>query len=67
MANFASYDMTYGSLGAAIAFLVWLYLSNSALMLGVQINAEVQRGRQLQAGDPDPEEPVLPPRTPADS
>ncbi|MEU4552208.1 membrane protein [Micromonospora violae] len=66
VANFGSYDTTYGSLGAAIAFLVWLYLSNSALMLGVQINAEVQRGRQLQAGDPDPEEPVLPPRRPAD-
>ncbi|MEU5783104.1 YihY/virulence factor BrkB family protein [Micromonospora lupini] len=65
--NFAAYDTTYGSLGAAIAFLVWLYLSNSALMLGVQINAEVQRGRQLQAGDPDPEDPVLPPRRPADS
>ncbi|WCN83594.1 YihY/virulence factor BrkB family protein [Micromonospora sp. LH3U1] len=66
VANFGSYDTTYGSLGAAIAFLVWLYLSNSALMLGVQINAEVQRGRQLQAGDPNPEEPVLPPRKPAD-
>ncbi|MFF0468059.1 YihY/virulence factor BrkB family protein [Micromonospora zamorensis] len=66
VANFGSYSTTYGSLGAAIAFLVWLYLSNSALMLGVQINAEVQRGRQLQAGDPDPEEPVLPPRKPAD-
>ncbi|MGI5522121.1 YihY/virulence factor BrkB family protein [Micromonospora sp. CA-259024] len=67
VANFGSYDTTYGSLGAAVAFLVWLYLSNSALMLGVQINAEVQRGRQLQAGEPDPEEPVLPPRTPADT
>ncbi|MFD6565872.1 YihY/virulence factor BrkB family protein [Micromonospora profundi] len=67
VANFGSYDTTYGSLGAAIAFLVWLYLSNSALMLGVQINAEVQRGRQLQAGDPDPEDPVLPPRKPADA
>ncbi|MFF0152142.1 YihY/virulence factor BrkB family protein [Micromonospora sp. NPDC005203] len=66
VATFASYRTTYGSLGAAIAFLVWLYLSNSALMLGVQINAEVQRGRQLQAGDPDPDEPVLPPRKPAD-
>ncbi|MET8466281.1 YihY/virulence factor BrkB family protein [Micromonospora zamorensis] len=64
--NFSSYDTTYGSLGAAIAFLVWLYLSNSALMLGVQINAEVQRGRQLQAGDQDPEDPVLPPRKPAE-
>ncbi|MEU7751782.1 YihY/virulence factor BrkB family protein [Micromonospora sp. NPDC049101] len=67
VATFASYGTTYGSLGAAIAFLVWLYLSNSALMLGVQINAEVQRGRQLQAGDPDPEDPVLPPRKPATS
>ncbi|MFC4017509.1 YihY/virulence factor BrkB family protein [Micromonospora sp. GCM10011542] len=67
VANFGSYDATYGSLGAVIAFLVWLYLSNSALMLGVQINAEVQRGRRLQAGDPDPEEPVLPPRSPAGS
>jgi membrane protein len=61
VANFASYDKTYGSLGAVIAFLVWLYLSNSALMLGVEINAEVQRGRQLQAGNQDPD-PPLPPR-----
>ncbi|MER7891384.1 YihY/virulence factor BrkB family protein [Micromonospora sp. NPDC094482] len=67
VANFGSYDATYGSLGAVIAFLVWLYLSNSALMLGVQINAELQRGRRLQAGESAPEEPVLPPRAPAGS
>lgn len=67
VANFGSYDVTYGSLGAVIAFLVWLYLSNCALLLGVQVNAEVQRGRVLQAGGGDPGEPVLPPRTPADS
>ena len=60
VANFGSYDRTYGSLGAVIAFLVWLYLSNSALLLGVQVNAEVQRGRLLQAGDPDPETPLAP-------
>jgi len=65
VANFGSYDKTYGSLGAAIAFLVWLYLSNCALMLGVEINAEVQRGRQLQAGAEDPD-PPLAPREPAD-
>ena len=52
VANFGSYDMTYGSLGAVIAFLVWLYLSNSALMFGVEINAEIERGRELQAGLP---------------
>ncbi|WP_406043508.1 YihY/virulence factor BrkB family protein [Micromonospora sp. NBC_00898] len=67
VANFGSYDVTYGSLGAVIAFLVWLYLSNCALLLGVQVNAEVQRGRVLQAGGEDPGEPVLPPRAPADS
>ncbi|WP_406108316.1 YihY/virulence factor BrkB family protein [Micromonospora globbae] len=67
VANFGSYDATYGSLGAVIAFLVWLYLSNSALMFGVQINAELQRGRRLQAGAPATEEPVLPPRAPAGS
>ena len=60
VANFGSYDRTYGSLGAAIAFLVWLYLSNCALMLGVEINAEVQRGRQLQAGAEDPDPPLAP-------
>jgi membrane protein len=65
VANFGSYDKTYGSLGAIIAFLVWLYLANSALMLGVEINAEVQRGRQLQAGEKDPD-PPLPPRQAAD-
>ncbi|WP_433532470.1 YihY/virulence factor BrkB family protein [Micromonospora sp. CA-263727] len=67
VANFGAYDATYGSLGAVIAFLVWLYLSNSALILGVQINAELQRGRLLQAGTSDPEDPVLPPRSPAGS
>lgn len=67
VANFGSYDVTYGSLGAVIAFLVWLYLSNCALMFGVQINAEVQRGRVIQAGVPDPDEPVLTPKRPAES
>ncbi|MFG3599653.1 YihY/virulence factor BrkB family protein [Micromonospora chersina] len=67
VANFGSYDVTYGSLGAVIAFLVWLYLSNCALMLGVQVNAELQRGRMIQAGVTHPDEPVLAPRAPANS
>jgi membrane protein len=64
VANFGSYDRTYGSLGAVIAFLVWLYVSNSAVMFGVELNAEIQRGRQQQAGDPVPEAPLAP-KTPA--
>jgi membrane protein len=60
VANFSSYDKTYGSLGAIIAFIVWLYLSNSALLLGVEVNAEVQHGRLIQAGDADPAAPLAP-------
>ncbi|AVT31997.1 MULTISPECIES: YihY/virulence factor BrkB family protein [unclassified Plantactinospora] len=66
VSRFDSYNVTYGSLGAIIAFLVWLYLSNCAVMLGVEINAEVQRGRARQGGAEDPVEPALPPRSPAD-
>jgi membrane protein len=62
LSNFGSYNATYGSLGAIIAFLVWLYLSNCAVMLGVEINAELQRGRRMQAGEVDPAPPILPPK-----
>jgi membrane protein len=65
LANFGSYNKTYGTLGAIIGFLVWLYLSNCAVMLGVEINAELQRGRRMQAGDPEPESPILPPKAEA--
>jgi membrane protein len=65
VANFGSYNRTYGSLGAIMAFLVWTYLSNIALLLGVQVNAEVQRGRLRQAGDEDPVTPLAP-RLPAE-
>ncbi|MGN9909538.1 YihY/virulence factor BrkB family protein [Phytohabitans sp. LJ34] len=43
VANFSSYQGTYGTLAGVIAFLVWLYLSNCAVLLGVEINAEARR------------------------
>jgi membrane protein len=66
VANFGSYNATYGTLGGIIAFLVWLYLSNCAVMLGVEVNAELQRGRAIQGGEPSPDDPVLEPKQPAD-
>ncbi len=66
VANFGSYDRTYGSLGAIMAFLVWIYLSNIAVLLGVQVNAEVQRARLRQAGDTNPKTPLAPRLAPAD-
>jgi membrane protein len=62
VANFGSYNKTYGSLGAIIIFLVWLWLSNVAILLGAELNAEIARRRQIEAGQPAEREPFLPPR-----
>jgi len=62
VANFGSYNKTYGSLGAIIIFLVWLWLSNVAILFGAELNAEIARGRQIEAGQPEEREPFLPPR-----
>ncbi len=61
--NFGSYNKTYGSLGAIIILLVWLWLSNVAILLGAELNAEVARGRQIEAGQRPEQEPILPPRS----
>jgi membrane protein len=62
VANFSSYDKTYGSLAGVIAFLLWLWITNLALLFGGELDAELERGRELQAGMPAEEEIQLPPR-----
>jgi membrane protein len=62
VANFASYNKTYGALGGVIVFLVWLWISNIAILLGAEFNAELERGRQIEAGHPADREPFLEPR-----
>jgi membrane protein len=59
---FASYDKTYGSLAGVIVFLLWLWLTNLALLFGAELDAEMERGRQLQAGIAAEETIQLPPR-----
>ncbi|HEX8867414.1 MAG TPA: YihY/virulence factor BrkB family protein [Lentzea sp.] len=54
VANFASYNKTYGSLGGVIVFLVWLWISNIAVLLGAEFDAELERGRRLTEGERDP-------------
>lgn len=54
---FNSYNKTYGSLAAMIIFLVWLWLSNTAVLLGVEFDAETQRQRLVEAGMPEEVEP----------
>jgi len=52
VANFSSYDKTYGALGGVVVFLLWLWLTNMAVLFGAELNAETERARQLQAGVP---------------
>jgi membrane protein len=65
--NFGSYNKTYGALGGVIAFLVWLWISNMAVLLGAEFNAELERGRAIEAGQPADEEPFLEPRDPRET
>lgn len=62
LANFASYNETYGSLGGVIAFLVWLWVTNVAVLFGAEFNAELTRARQIAAGQSPETEPITPPR-----
>jgi membrane protein len=59
LANFSSYNRTYGALAGVIIFLVWLWLTNLGVLLGAQLNAELERGRQIEGGLPPDEEPFL--------
>jgi membrane protein len=59
VANFASYNKTYGTLGGVIAFLVWLWITNVVILLGAEFDAELDRGRAIAAGRPAEEEPYL--------
>ena len=50
VANFGSYNKTYGTLGGAVTFLVWLWITNIAVLLGAELNAELERSREIEAG-----------------
>ncbi|MDQ1035374.1 membrane protein [Streptomyces sp. V3I8] len=62
VANFASYNKTYGALAGVIIFLVWLWITNLAVLLGLEFDAEMHRQRAAAGGHPSGEEPYVQPR-----
>jgi virulence factor BrkB len=62
VANFGSYNKTYGALAGPIVFLGWLWISNIMVVLGAEFNAELERGRAIEAGHPEEREPFVEPR-----
>lgn len=62
VASFSSYNKTYGALGGIVVFLVWLWITNVVILLGAELNAELERGRLIEAGHPADREPYLPVR-----
>ncbi len=62
VANFSSYNETYGTIGGVIVSLLWLWILNMSLLFGAEFDAEMERGRQLQAGIEAEETIQLPPR-----
>ncbi len=60
--NFSSYDKTYGSLAGVVIFLVWLWLTNIALLMGAEVNAEFDHGRAIADGLPEDVRPFVEPR-----
>jgi membrane protein len=60
IAHFNTYNRTYGTLGGVIVFLVWLWLTNVAVLLGAEFDAELGRARAIAAGLPPRAEPYLP-------
>jgi len=59
VANFGHYNKVYGSIAGMIIFLIWLWLTNTAILLGAEFNAELERGRAIAAGTPPDTEPFV--------
>jgi membrane protein len=59
VASFGHYNKVYGSIAGVIIFLIWMWISNVAILFGAEFNAELERGRAIAAGTPPNAEPFV--------
>jgi membrane protein len=59
VANFGHYNKVYGSIAGVIIFLIWMWISNVAILFGAEFNAELERSRAIAAGTPPDAEPYV--------
>ena len=59
IANFGHYNKVYGSIAGMVIFLIWMWISNVAILFGAEFNAELERGRAMAAGIPPDTEPYV--------
>ncbi|MEU9351304.1 YihY/virulence factor BrkB family protein [Streptomyces griseoloalbus] len=62
VANFGSYNKTYGTMAGVVVFLIWLWITNLAILLGLEFDAEIARQRAIAGGHPPQAEPYTQPR-----
>ena len=60
--NFSNYNKTYGALAGIVVFLIWLWLSNIALLMGAEVNAELDHAKAIAKGLPEEVRPFAEPR-----
>jgi membrane protein len=58
VANFGSYNKTYGALAGVVIFLIWFWLTNVALLFGIELDAEIERTKELKQGVPRAEKEI---------
>jgi membrane protein len=58
VANFGSYNKTYGALAGVVVFLVWFWLTNVALLFGIELDAEIERTKEIKEGVPRAEKEI---------